>query len=93
MAYGVELVSLIAPTSHERIGRIARQAQGFIYCVSSLGVTGEQRDAGTAVGDMVAQLRAVTQLPCAVGFGISTPQQYGWLGSMEKRRPGLYISM
>mgnify|MGYP004665913273 CR=1 FL=1 len=75
VAYGVELVSLIAPTSHERIGRIARQAQGFIYCVSSLGVTGEQRDAGTAVGDMVAQLRAVTQLPCAVGFGISTPQQ------------------
>lgn len=74
-AYGVELVSLIAPSSHERIGKIASSAQGFIYCVSSLGVTGEQRDLGTAVGDMVAKLRTVTKLPCAVGFGISTPQQ------------------
>ena len=74
-AHGIELVSLIAPTSRQRIGRIAAGAQGFVYGVSSLGVTGEQGNAGAQLDEMIAQVRAATQIPCAVGFGIATPQQ------------------
>ena len=62
--YGLELVSLVAPTSRERIASIAREASGFIYVVSSLGVTGVRKE-----------IKAHTDLPCAVGFGISTPEQ------------------
>ena len=74
-AHGIELVSLIAPTSRQRIGRIAAGAQGFVYGVSSLGVTGEQGNAGAQLDEMIAQVRAATQIPCAVGFGIATPQR------------------
>jgi tryptophan synthase alpha chain len=74
-AAGLELVSMIAPTSHERIRAIAREARGFIYCVSSLGVTGERKQLGSDVDSMVSLVREVTDVPCAVGFGISTPEQ------------------
>lgn len=73
--YGVELVSLIAPTSQERIKQIAAEAEGFLYCVSSLGVTGVRSEITTDVEAMVEMVRTVTDIPCAVGFGISTPQQ------------------
>lgn len=73
--YGVELVSLIAPTSHERIKMIAKEAEGFLYCVSSLGVTGVRSEITTNVGEMIEMVREVTDIPCAVGFGISTPEQ------------------
>lgn len=73
--YGVDLISMIAPTSSERIERIAKEAEGFIYCVSSLGVTGVRSEITTDIRTMVEQVRAVTDVPVAVGFGISTPEQ------------------
>lgn len=72
---GISLISLIAPTSGDRIGRIASQAEGFLYCVSSLGVTGERKKISTDVARMVGFAKAMRDIPCAVGFGISTPQQ------------------
>ena len=74
-AYGIDLISLIAPTSHERIAMIAKEAEGFVYCVSSLGVTGTRSQITTDIGAMVQLVKAEKQIPCAVGFGISTPQQ------------------
>ncbi|MDR0248995.1 MAG: tryptophan synthase subunit alpha [Oscillospiraceae bacterium] len=73
--HGVELISLIAPTSRERIERIARASGGFLYCVSSLGVTGERAVLGESARHMTAAVRRVCDIPCAVGFGISTPEQ------------------
>lgn len=73
--YGVDLISLIAPTSKERIAMIAREAKGFIYCVSSLGVTGVRSNFQTNIKEMVESVREVSKLPCAVGFGISTKEQ------------------
>lgn len=73
--YGVEIISLIAPTSHERITAIAKEAEGYIYCVSSLGVTGMRKEISTDIQGMVEKVRQVTKVPCAVGFGISTPEQ------------------
>ena len=73
--YGLDFISLIAPTSHERIRMIAREAQGFLYCVSSLGVTGVRSSITTDIGSMVRLVKEEKDIPCAVGFGISTPQQ------------------
>ncbi|MFT3983324.1 MAG: tryptophan synthase subunit alpha [Lachnospiraceae bacterium] len=73
--YGQDLISLIAPTSHERISMIAREAEGFVYCVSSLGVTGVRSEITTDIGEMTALVKKQKDIPCAVGFGISTPQQ------------------
>lgn len=73
--YEVNLISLIAPTSNERIRMIASQAEGFIYCVSSLGVTGVRTDIQTDITSMISMVREVTGTPCAIGFGISTPDQ------------------
>ncbi len=72
---GIELVSMIAPTSKERIGMIASQAKGFLYCVSSLGVTGIRSRITTNIKEMIEQVRTVSDIPCAVGFGIATPRQ------------------
>ena len=73
--YGLDLISLIAPTSHERITQIAKEANGFVYCVSSLGVTGTRTQITTDIGAMVKLVKAAKNIPCAVGFGISTPKQ------------------
>ena len=73
--YGLDFISLIAPTSHERISMIAKEASGFVYCVSSLGVTGMRSDITTDIGAMVKLVNAANDIPCAVGFGISTPEQ------------------
>ena len=73
--YGLDLISMIAPTSHHRIQTIAKEANGFIYCVSSLGVTGVRSKITTDIGAMVDLVREVTDIPVAVGFGISTPEQ------------------
>ncbi len=72
---GLDLISLIAPTSEDRIGRIARDASGFVYCVSSLGVTGVRSEITTDIGAMVRLVKQAKEIPCAVGFGISTPDQ------------------
>ncbi|HJC64158.1 MAG TPA: tryptophan synthase subunit alpha [Candidatus Blautia merdavium] len=74
-AYGIQIISLIAPTSQERISRIAKEAEGYIYCVSSLGVTGVRSEIKTDIKAMVDLVRQATDTPCAVGFGISTPKQ------------------
>lgn len=73
--YGLELISLIAPTSENRIARIAGEAEGFVYLVSSLGVTGVRSEIKTDLASIVEAVRRSTELPCAIGFGISTPQQ------------------
>ncbi|MFA7078252.1 MAG: tryptophan synthase subunit alpha [Syntrophomonas sp.] len=73
--YGVDLISLVAPTSRDRIRMIAREAQGFVYCVSSLGVTGVRQEISNDVGEMVKLIKEVKDIPCAIGFGISTPEQ------------------
>lgn len=72
---GVDLISLIAPTSEHRIAMIAREAEGFLYIVSSLGVTGTRSEITTDLAAMVEVVRQNTAIPCAVGFGISTPEQ------------------
>lgn len=73
--HGVDLISLIAPTSANRITAIAREAEGFIYVVSSLGVTGTRSEITTDLTSIIREIRASTNLPCAIGFGISTPEQ------------------
>lgn len=74
--YGLDFISLIAPTSEGRIAMIAREAEGFLYCVSSMGVTGVRGEITTDVGRMVRLAKeANPDLPCAVGFGVSTPDQ------------------
>jgi len=73
--YGICHISMIAPTSRERIEMIAKNAEGFLYCVSSLGVTGVRSKISSNVAEMIKQAKTVTSVPCAVGFGISTPEQ------------------
>ena len=73
--YGVDLISLIAPTSDNRIAMIAKEAKGFIYLVSSLGVTGTRTQITTDLASIVRVIRENTDVPVAIGFGISTPEQ------------------
>ena len=73
--YGVDLISMVAPTSEDRIAMVAKEASGFIYVVSSLGFTGVRSEITTDIGAMVELIRANSSCPCAVGFGISTPEQ------------------
>lgn len=73
--HGLEFISLIAPTSHSRIASIAKEANGFVYCVSSLGVTGVRSSITSDIGSMVALVKQAKDIPCAIGFGISTPAQ------------------
>ena len=80
-SHGMDLISLIAPTSHERVSMIAAQADGFVYCVSSLGVTGVRSSITTDIGAMVSLVKAQNDIPCAVGFGISTPEQAQKMGA------------
>ena len=74
-SYGVDKISLIAPTSEERIQMIAKKARGYIYLVSSMGVTGERSQITTNIAEMVAQIKTVSETPVAVGFGIHSPEQ------------------
>ena len=74
-ARGLSFISLIAPTSENRVAMIAREAEGFLYIVSSMGVTGVRSEITTDIGAMVKVVRENTAIPCAVGFGISTPAQ------------------
>lgn len=81
--YGVEVISMIAPTSEERIRRIAAGAKGFIYVVSSMGVTGVRSSITTDIGSMVEQIRQATDVPAAVGFGISRPDQAAKMATLS----------
>ena len=73
--HGLDFISLIAPTSHERVSMIAKEAEGFVYCVSSLGVTGVRSEIKTDIREMTALVKKQKDIPCAIGFGISTPEQ------------------
>lgn len=73
--HGVTRISMIAPTSHERIRLIASEAEGFLYCVSSMGVTGVRSEIGEEVGEMIRTAKSIRDIPCAIGFGISAPEQ------------------
>lgn len=84
--YGVDLISLIAPTSQNRIAMIAKEAEGFLYIVSSLGVTGTRSEIETDLGEMVKLVRENANIPCAIGFGISTPEQAKQMGRHSRRR-------
>ncbi|MGN0156076.1 MAG: tryptophan synthase subunit alpha [Lachnospiraceae bacterium] len=86
--YGLDLISLIAPTSHERIAMIAKEAKGFVYCVSSLGVTGVRSSITTDVGAMTSLVKKVSDIPCAIGFGISTPKQ---AADMAQKADGVIV--
>lgn len=86
--YGIDIISLIAPTSHERVKMVAKEAQGFVYCVSSMGVTGVRTNITTNIGEMVELVKSVKDIPCAVGFGISTPEQ---AKSMAKQANGVIV--
>lgn len=72
---GIDLISTIASTSQERIRMITREAKGFLYCVSSLGETGARKEITTDIGVIVEQVRQVSDIPCAIGIEISTPEQ------------------
>jgi tryptophan synthase alpha chain len=75
---GMDLILLVAPTtSDERLARIAQQASGFIYAVSRAGITGARNEMPCDAEPLVRRLRAVSDLPIAVGFGISTAEQVG----------------
>jgi tryptophan synthase alpha chain len=80
--YGVDIISLIAPTSETRVKEIARKASGYIYLVSSMGVTGVRSEITTDLGSIIAAIRSVTKVPVAVGFGIHTPSQAAQMAGM-----------
>lgn len=80
--YGIEIISMIAPTSQERISMIAKDAQGFIYCVSSMGVTGVRDKITSDIGCMVNAAKSAAKIPVAVGFGISSPEQAAEISSI-----------
>ncbi len=87
-AYDIDFISLIAPTSQERIAMIAKEAEGFVYCVSSLGVTGVRSEITTDIAAMVELVKKQKEIPCAVGFGISTPEQ---AKDMAKKADGVIV--
>ncbi len=71
----VDFISLVAPTSENRVSMIAREAKGFLYVVSSMGVTGVRNEITTDLASITEIIRANTSIPYAIGFGISTPEQ------------------
>lgn len=87
-AHRVDVISLIAPTSKQRIQMIAREAEGFLYVVSSMGVTGVRSEISTDLDSMVETIREVTKVPCAIGFGIHTTEQ---AGQMAKKADGVIV--
>lgn len=86
--YKIDLISMLAPTSEERISLIAGEATGFIYCVSSLGVTGVRSSISTDIGHIIEKVHQITDVPCAIGFGISTPEQ---AKSLAKLSDGIIV--
>lgn len=86
--YNVTMISMIAPTSKERIRMIAKEAEGFIYCVSSLGVTGVRKSISNEVEEMISLVKEEKDIPCAIGFGLSTPEQ---AAQMAKISDGIIV--
>jgi tryptophan synthase alpha chain len=86
--YGIHLIPLVAPTSQQRIEKIVRQARGFVYCVSSLGVTGERTAFFSDIDHFLDQVRRASSVPLAVGFGISSREQ---VEKFEKKCDGVIV--
>lgn len=86
--YGITLISLIAPTSENRISMIAKEAEGFIYLVSSLGVTGTRNEITTDLSSVMSVIKENSDVPCAIGFGISKPEQ---AAAMAKISDGIIV--
>ncbi len=74
LKYGIDIISMVSPVSKERIEMISKSARGFLYCVSSLGVTGERNSFSTDFGEFFSIIDKYTSIPKAIGFGISTPE-------------------
>ncbi|MFI3166697.1 MAG: tryptophan synthase subunit alpha [Bacillota bacterium] len=87
-AYNIDFMSLIAPNSDQRIAMIAKEATGFVYCVSSLGVTGARTSVASNIGEMIEKIKQQTNTPCAIGFGISSPEM---AGEMSKISDGVIV--
>ena len=81
--YNQEVISLIAPTSQDRIKNIAKNASGFIYLVSSMGVTGMRNEFNFDLDSMVKEIKKYTDVPVAIGFGISNPEQAKKMASIS----------
>ncbi|HEU4964636.1 MAG TPA: tryptophan synthase subunit alpha [Bacilli bacterium] len=79
-ATGVDLIPLVAPTSQDRIKKICEQGQGFIYCVAALGVTGVRETLNDDLPQVIERVRACTDLPVAVGFGVGKPEHAETIG-------------
>ena len=86
--YGIDFISMIAPTSEDRIKTIASQAKGFIYVVSSLGVTGVRSEITTDLDSIIRLIKESSDTPAAIGFGISTPEQ---AIAMSKKADGVIV--
>ncbi|MBR3579910.1 MAG: tryptophan synthase subunit alpha [Lachnospiraceae bacterium] len=86
--YGIDFISMIAPTSEDRIKTIASQAKGFIYVVSSLGVTGVRSEITTDLDSIIKLIKESSDTPAAIGFGISTPEQ---AAAMSKKADGVIV--
>ena len=80
--FGVDLISMVAPTSNERIAKIAKEAEGFLYCVSSLGVTGMRSEINADIAKVITLAKTTTDVPCAIGFGISDAKQAGEMATI-----------
>ena len=81
--HNLDFISMIAPTSKDRIQMIASEAEGFIYCVSSMGVTGVRTGFSNNLDEMIKSVREVTDVPVAIGFGISTPEQAATMAALS----------
>ena len=81
--YGVDFISMVSPTSEDRVRMIAKQAKGFIYVVSSMGVTGVRSDISTDLSPIIKAIREETDVPCAIGFGISNPEMAKKMSSIS----------
>lgn len=86
--YNIDLLSMVAPTSHERISMIAKEADGFVYCISSLGVTGTCSEITTDISAMVELVKKVKNIPCAISFDISIPEQ---IKNIAKKADGIIV--
>jgi len=85
---GVNLISMVSPTSKDRIKTICKEAEGFVYCVSSLGVTGTRSEFKTDFDSFIGEVKASTKMPAAIGFGISNAKQ---ASELKKYADGIII--
>jgi tryptophan synthase alpha chain len=84
----IDLVPLVAPTSEERIAKIATTAKGFVYCVSSLGTTGVRQSFASNLDSFLQQVRSHSSVPIAVGFGVSQASQ---VQELQKKADGVIV--